>query len=233
MYITNVSHFNCQGYDTTACQDTIYLLDNGNTAVYSLADGVNSKQLSAFGAKAVQEDLAAYAINCSQFIFSAPDSWVKKSFIEQIKTTLFRLSQKHRIPSEEFASTLLFVALSKKFGKCKWIHIGDGAILKKEVGQAAPQIISYPHNGITPEYTFTTASQQLERYLHIGNENLESIEKLFLATDGAFLPFYYQRNLTDLGKQAFSAGIRNLYDTLLDFLPRDDFSILEISVTSH
>lgn len=233
MYITNVSYFNSQGCDTADCQDTVYLLDKGNTAVYSLADGVSSKQLSTFGAKAVQENLAAFAVNCSQFIFSTPESWVKKAFIEQIRTTMSQLSKFHHIPEEEFASTLLFIVLSKKYGKCKWIHIGDGAILKKENGQDSPKIISHPHNGITPEYTFTTASKQLERYLHIGNENLDSIENLFLATDGAFLPFYAQRNLTDFGKDTFSAGIQNLYDTLSASHPRDDFSILEISVTLH
>ena len=60
MGLTNISYFNQQGLYSLECKDSVFFLDDGSTAVYSLADGVNSKHLSKVGARAIQEELGSY-----------------------------------------------------------------------------------------------------------------------------------------------------------------------------
>ena len=40
------SYFCCQGSAAKHCQDTVYLRETGDFGLYSLADGVNSRELT-------------------------------------------------------------------------------------------------------------------------------------------------------------------------------------------
>ena len=231
MGLTNISYFNQQGLYSLECKDSVFLLDDGSTSVYSLADGLNSKQLSKTGARAIQEELGSYFLQNPFFIFNSPLDWVKLAVIEKIRDTLFLLT-KGSIPEEEFASTLLLVVLSKDYDKCVWFHIGDGVILKQAEGDNTPlQIVSPAHNGITSQYTYTTVHQPLRKYLRCGIENLYMIKRLLLATDGAILPYYIHRQISPKGQALFQEGLSAVYEDLRQSFPKDDFSMLEIAIT--
>ena len=231
MGLTNISYFNQQGLYSLECKDSVFLLDDGSTSVYSLADGLNSKQLSKTGARAIQEELGSYFLQNPFFIFNSPLDWVKLAVIEKIRDTLFLLT-KGSIPEEEFASTLLLVVLSKDYDKCIWFHIGDGVILKQAEGDNTPlQIVSPAHNGITSQYTYTTVHQPLRKYLRCGIENLYMIKRLLLATDGAILPYYIHRQISPKGQALFQEGLSAVYEDLRQSFPKDDFSMLEIAIT--
>ena len=231
MGLTNISYFNQQGLYSLECKDSVFLLDNGSTSVYSLADGVNSKHLSKTGARVIQEELGSYFLQNPFFIFNSPLEWVKLAVVEKIRETLFLLTE-GSIPEEEFASTLLMVVLSKDYDKCLWFHIGDGVILKQEdLDNASLQIVSHAHNGITSQYTYTTAHQPLRKYLHCGSENLSMIRRLILATDGAILPYCTHRQISPKGKVLLQDGLSAVYEDLKRSFPKDDYSMLEISIT--
>lgn len=231
MCFTNVSYFNQQGIFSTECKDSVFFLDDGSTAVYSLADGVNSKRFSKIGAQAIQEEIASFFLQGASSLFHTPISWVKLSLVEKIKDTLLYLSDNSTPPSE-FASTLLLVAISKTYNKCLWFHIGDGMILKEGTSPNANlEILSYPRHGVTTQYTYTTSSMGLRRYMRCQSEDLGSIKRLILATDGAVVPYYSQRQLSEEGQILFQKGLSEVYNDLLHRYPKDDYSMLEISFT--
>lgn len=231
MCFTNISYFNQQGFFSEACKDSVFYLDNGTTAVYSLADGVNSKKFSKEGAQAIQEEIAMYFLQDPSFLFTSPISWVKLTIIEKIKETLRYLSRE-TTPASEFASTLLFVAISKTYNKCLWFHIGDGVILKEGNSlDSTVEILSHAHHGITSQYTYTTFHKPLRRYMHCGTENLQHLKKLVLATDGAIHPYYSDYLLSKKGQFLFKKGLSAVYEDLQNHCPKDDYSMLEISFT--
>lgn len=231
MSFTNISYFNQQGLFSNECRDSVFYIDNGSTAVYSLADGVNSKQLSKTGAKAIQEEISSFFLQEPFFIFNAPMEWVKTAVSEKIRDTLLLLTE-GTISEEEFASTLLLVVISKTYNKCLWFHIGDGVILKQTAATDSPmEILSQAHNGITSKYTYTTVHQPLKKYLHCGFEELDTLKRLILATDGAILPYYSHRQISEKGQQLLQRGLYAVYEDLQAHYPKDDYSMLEITIT--
>ena len=231
MGFTNISYFNQQGLFSSECKDAVFYIDDGSTAVYSLADGLNSKQLSKAGAKAIQEEISSFFLQEPFFIFNAPIDWVKMAVAEKIRDTILLLTE-GSISEEEFASTLLVVVISKSYNKCLWFHIGDGVILKQaDTAEASIDILSQAHNGVTSQYTYTTVHQPLRKYLHCGLEELNDIKRLILATDGAILPYYSHRKISEKGQQLFQKGLYAVYEDLQLNYPKDDYSMLEVSIT--
>ncbi len=231
MCFTNVSYFNEQGLFSEECKDALFFLDDGSTAVYSLADGVTSKRFSKVGAQAILEEISSFFLQKPFFLFTAPITWAKSVIIEKIEDTLSYLSE-NSIPDSEFSSTLLVVAVSKTYNKCLWFHIGDGVILKEGTSPGAVvEILSQAHHGVTSRYTFTTSSKPLRRYMHCGTEALDCVKRLILATDGAILPYYSHLQISEEGQHLLQKGLSEVYKDLQRRYPKDDYSMLEITFT--
>ena len=110
-----------------------------------------------------------------------------------------------------------------------FIHIGDGLIVK-EAADGELSVVSHPHNGITRQFTYTTAHEQLERYTRVGKMPLKDVRRLFMLTDGAAFPLYNDRKLTRRGRYLLGRGTACVLEELKWIGPADDHSMVEIHV---
>lgn len=221
-----IHYFTCAGKGTSLCKDTVYFRENGEHGFYSLADGLNSRKKSHIGAKIFQKAIADFWEERPESFFQKPLNVIKAEVIEIEKKVLYNLSQQG-FNVEDYESTMMILLISEKHKRFKWMHIGDGLILK-ERSSGEMEIVSYPQNGITSQFTFTTTSKPHERYLRMGEGNLEDIKRFMLFTDGAIAPFYKERKLTETGEDFLKRGT-DVFRKVLDQLKlQDDYSMLEV-----
>lgn len=226
--VTKINYFTENGRNILKCKDRVYVRENGESGVYSLADGVNSYEKSGIGARAIQKVLADEWEKDPDGFFEIPLSEVRKRFVEIVHEVIYNLS-KETEEAENYASTLLILFVSRTRGKFRWVHIGDGIILKENCW-GEKSIVSYEHNGMTPQYTFTTISQPLCRYLRVGEGNMNLVRRFVLFTDGAILPFYKDREVTEYGNEVLDRGVDALYSVLRNLRLKDDYSVLELVI---
>lgn len=223
-----ISCFCCRGTGSAECKDTMYLRENGEWGFYSLADGVSSAKKSTLGAKAVQKALADAFEEKSEKFLRLPLDELKAELIAIVRHIFYNLC-KDGDEKEDYASTLMVVIFSAKSGKYRWFHIGDG-LIAVEGTNGEIEIESHPHNGITPQFTFTTADECLERRLWLGEGDLSEVQRILLFTDGAIMPFYRKQQLTVNGQDFLQKGSDVFYRILQHLEPLDDYSMLEIKI---
>lgn len=223
-----ISYFTEKGKASASCKDTVYFRENGDSGFYSLADGVNSEKKSKIGARAIQKALADEWEKDPEGFFEKPIEDVKQRFIEVIHEVLYHLSKRKK-GQEAYASTLLIVFVSRKLGVFRWVHIGDGIIMKENCW-GVREMVSYEQNGITEQYTFTTTSDRLSRYLRMGEGNMNLVRRFLLFTDGAILPFYKDRKVTQRGQEIMERGAERIYGVLRNLRLKDDYSMLDIYI---
>lgn len=226
--IRRVHCLNCQGKKSDRCRDTYYFRENGEFGFYSLADGLNSSPKSHLGARAVQKALADEWEKDPEAFFEMPTEQIKDKWIEIIHQVLYNLAGKDET-ADDYASTLLIVCIFPRLRLYKWAHIGDGIIMKENCwGQR--EMVSFEQNGITRQFTFTTANARLSRYLRMGEGNMNLVRRFLLFTDGAILPFYRNRQLTEKGEEILEGGVDAVNRILEQFRLADDYTMLDIWV---
>ena len=223
-----VLYFSRRGKRSPVCKDSVYFRDGRQMGVYSLADGLNSKKWSKQGAEAVQRALASEAEKQGKSLLARSELKIKTDTIEIIRRTLYNLCEEKGCP-DDYASTLMTLFISRETGMFCFIHIGDGLIVK-ETADGELSVISHPHNGITRQFTYTTAHEQLERYTRVGKMPLKDIRRLFMLTDGAAFPLYDDRKLTRRGRYLLGRGTACVLEELKWIGPADDHSMVEIDV---
>lgn len=224
--VGNVNYFSCCGKNRDRCKDVFYFRENGEYGIYALADGINSKKKSHIGAEMIQRMVADLFEDFADMFFEESLSEIKSTMIEIIRDVLYNLSEDKKV-QEEYASTMMMVFISRKHNCYRWLHIGDGIIVK-ESPEGEIEMISRPHNGITNRFTYTTCSEPLDRYLHMDGGSLDEISKIILLTDGAVDTFYREGELTINGKEFLAKGADRYYRILKLLDIQDDHSMLEI-----
>ena len=222
----NINYFSGCGKKTEQCKDVFYFRENGKYGIYALADGVNSKKKSHIGAEMIQRTIADLFEDFSDMFFEDPLSEIKSAVIEIIRDVLYNLTG-NKESGEEYASTMMIVFVSHVHNCYRWLHIGDGVIVKEDL-TGEIEMISKPHNGITNRFTYTTCSEPLDRYLHMDGGALDEIAKIILLTDGAVDTFYREGELTVNGKEFLAKGADRYYRILRQLDMKDDHSMLEI-----
>ena len=231
MTMGKILYFNRQGERTLSCKDTVYFVNSSRLGVYSLADGLNSLKWSHIGASAVQKAVADMAAEKGDELFTESEQDVQRNLIEIVHRTLYNLAEKQGSP-DDYASTMMTVFVSKKSGCMRWLHIGDGLILKEDVSGNL-SVLSHPHNGMTRQFTYTTAHDQLDRYMRMGTKPLKGVRRLIMMTDGAAFPFYRNRKLTGWGKWLIGRGIESVLAELEKIGPADDYSMIDVFVNDR
>lgn len=225
---SSVHYFCCKGTGSCQCKDSVYFRENTDFGFYSLADGLNSKEKSRTGGMAVQKAIADAFEERPERFFALPLSELQAMLIAIVHNVFYNLHIDN-CSADEYASTLLVLFLSKKKGRFRCVHIGDGLIAKQTASDDI-RIVSHPHNGITSRFTFTTASPCLGRHMRMDEGTFQKSDRFMLFTDGAIGPFYRNRSLTVNGEEFLKKGSELYFKILQQMDIEDDYSMLDIKL---
>lgn len=180
----------------TPCQDYNISCDNGDTYAIILSDGAGSALYSEIGAMIVCEAVKAYVFEDFKYLYNCDAKEFKSRLIHRIRTRLGIAAKKHNSSKNDFASTLLFVAVNKNKFICG--HLGDGIIGIIDNDNNA-KALSLPENGEFVNSTFFTTSNNYQYHLRIAKGYVDNIQTFFIMSDGAS-ECLFQKNRKQMAK---------------------------------
>lgn len=166
----------------TPCQDYNISCDNGDTYAIILSDGAGSALHSEIGANIVCESVKAYVFEDFEYLYNCDAKEFKSRLIHRIRTRLGIAAKKHNSSKNDFASTLLFVAVNNNKFICG--HLGDGIIGTIDNDNNAIAL-SLPENGEFANSTYFTTSKNYLYHLRIAKGCVDNIQTFFIMSDGS------------------------------------------------
>lgn len=217
----------------SACEDVLLKIEQPDICVYGLADGQSGKSRCIEGAQSVLQLIA----NLIQTVgigrlasYPHPDE-LPALFAHAIRQTLQTLADRESAAIDDFASTLLVLALDPKTGIYITLHLGDGIALKVREGRSI-QILTAPDNGFLLSQTWLTSSRQLVSHLRFSAGTLEPGDRVILLTDGA-CHIACGENIRCQAVPVLRNGTQHeITDYLTAFPTRDDASIIILDISS-
>jgi serine/threonine protein phosphatase PrpC len=173
------------------CEDYHLIKSNEDQQIYvfSVADGAGSSQFSDIGAKVVCEKICNLMYNNFDLFFDSDPFIAKRKIIHTLRTHLGIEARKKHTKIDEFASTLLFVAIKKN--RIIAGHIGDGLIAYKK--NNILEILSPPENGEFTNLTYFVTSKYYLHHLRLYKGGIDDIKAIYLLTDGIANIFYSRK----------------------------------------
>lgn len=219
------------------CEDFHFIKTNESEHFYafSVADGAGSSQYADIGAKIVCEKVCELMYAKFNLIFDSDPLVAKRKIIHTLRTYLGIEARKKKSTIDEFASTLLFIAI--KENRIIAGHIGDGFIAYKK--KNILEVLSHPENGEFANLTYFVTSKYYLHHLRLYKGNLDDIEAIYLLTDGIANIFYSRKQKEILksfeniskeleGKnlQELDTTIKKILDTNISKRTNDDSTLL-------
>lgn len=188
MKLRKISTESCQKTGTRhlqagqPCEDVVVIIREPEFWFCGLADGQSGKRHGAEGGRACLEVLAAWIRDrgVEQVRrYPYPDE-LPCMMMQQVRACLKNMAD----DMEEYASTLLGLALDPVSGQSFFFHLGDGGLTAVR-SDGSLVMLSAPENGPSARYTWLTTSNNAVSHLSIGFCSLETMKRLIFLTDGA------------------------------------------------
>lgn len=217
--------------DPHTCEDVIWMQTSGDHLFCGLADGQSGAKHGAEGGKVCLEAISEFidSVGIGNLLNTPFPDELPCAFVKVFRKKLLSLAERHAADINEFASTLLAVAVDLQSGNYILLHLGDGcAISIPHTGDPIP--ISTPDNGITSQHTWLTTSDNAVSHFRVTFGSFSNKKRLLLISDGATcicrgreIP----RKSKDLLKD--SCHIR-IYEHLIQSNPTDDATCIIFDV---
>lgn len=217
-----------QNQSTQDCWD---YFEGGETVICGLADGQSGQHYSQEGAAAVLCCLVG-AVKQMGIAglrnYAFPDER-QYALGKMVRQDLRRLVKAHAVSWEEIGSTFVVLAIDTCTGDYVSVHLGDGIIIGVQEDRKIVHI-SNPENGPLPNSTWLSTSEQLFQHIRVSFGNVEKLDRIILATDGAD-SFAMGAGLTLPAMQLLKKhGPQELLDYLKTTQPRDDATLLDLTI---
>ena len=174
-----------QGKGKEKNEDVVFVDDKDcNYLFVGIADGQSLKEHSIEGGKFALSRVNEYfkKQNIGNLKLRYIDE-IQYEIISVIRDGLNILAKEKGKNVFEFSSTLCALVIDKNTGEWVIVNLGDGVIVgitrEKQV-----QILSYPENGVTKQYTYLTTSRNVLSHIRIGCGNAKDSSSVLLLTDG-------------------------------------------------
>ena len=190
--IQGTSHIKSQ----TPCQDYTAFGVSANTAVIVLADGAGSAKHSRVGAQIACNAILSYFFENFDKAVKSEAKEIRTKLVHRIRTRLGMAAKKVESTKEEYASTLLFVAIKDGIFICG--HLGDGVVGYID-NKNISHVLSLPDRGEYANFTYFTTSKNYQSHFRLYKENLNDIKAFFLMSDGA-ADCLFQKNTKQFAK---------------------------------
>lgn len=165
------------------CQDVVASYVKNGLSVIALADGARLKEYSLEGASIVAPAVCKFVANNFTKLYTEQDVYeAKKIILEDLVNRLSKRAKKYKVDIQEFASTLLFVAI-KEDKQCIIGHIGDGIVCSNSNGEW--NIISKEEQKNALNETDLVTGLNVYARMKIYREELNEATSFVLLSDGS------------------------------------------------
>ena len=216
------------------CQDSAFFESTDRMSFFGVADGQSGQPHSAEGAQlalqALYRTLRGRSLEQLEQL-PYPDE-LAYELLHAVRAALQQKAAEYHAGVEEFASTLIFLAVDRTTGRSLCLHLGDGALLGVKTDGTA-QTISSAENGWLAHSTWLTTSVGALSHLRISFSSLEPYRQLLLLTDGA-PAFSCISALTHRARELTTrSGAACLQEALQRALPADDATCMLITLSPN
>lgn len=154
---------------------------NGEYIYCIISDGAGSSNYAKEAAWCTVNSAGDFCYkNGSEFF--KDEKGTAKHLVFEIQQALFERAAECNTDLSQMMCTLVLLAVNTKTMEYVTVHIGDGLIAKTTKDKT--EIISYPENGVTKQYTYMVNSPSVMKHLRVKSDDFESDAKFFVCTDG-------------------------------------------------
>ena len=168
-----------------SCEDIVVVQSHPEYLFCGIADGKSGAEFGVEGGRVSLEATADYIheLGIANLIHAPFPDELPCMVIREIRKRLLLLAGEKKAELQDFASTLLAIAVDRSTGDYALLHLGDGCALGiPETGDAA--ILSPPENGLALNHTWLTTSDHAVAHLRIRFGSLEGKTRILLLSDG-------------------------------------------------
>lgn len=164
-------------------EDAINIVTNGNYVFAILSDGAGSSKFAKEASETTVKACSDFCFENSKKLFNETEITVKK-LIFDIQTSLEQKATEVGIELSDMICTLVILGINKSTNKYVTIHVGDGLIALND--NKKWNIISYPENGATKQYTYFVNSPFVFKHLRVYKGKFNINDEFFISSDGYF-----------------------------------------------
>ena len=218
------------------CEDVVLIRATNDYLFCGLADGQSDTKYGVDGGRKCLEAIFDYIGSTgSDNLLNTPfPDELPCAFVKSYRKELLPLAESNSTSINEFASTLLAIAVDLRNGKYILLHLGDGCVISiPRTGDPIP--ISAPENGITSYHTWLTTSDSAVSHFRVTFGSFANKRRLLLMSDGATC-FCRGREIPWRAKDLLKESSHSeIYDRLIQSNPVDDATciILDICKSIH
>lgn len=214
------------------CGDVVLTRTTQDYLFCGLADGQSSAKYGAEGGKICLEAVSDYidSIGIEEILNAPFPDELPCTFVKTFRKKLISLAESKSASIQEFASTLLAIAIDLKSRKYVLLHLGDGcAISIPHAGDPIP--ISAPENGITSYHTWLTTSDSAVPHFRVTFGSFANKRRLLLMSDGTTF-FCRGREIPRRAKDLLKDGSHvQIFEHLKQSNPVDDATCIVVDLS--
>lgn len=162
-------------------EDAYKILVNGEYVYCIVADGAGSSDYAKEAAWCTVNSVGDFCYKTGSEFFK-DEKETARYLIFEVQQALFERAKELNTDLSQMMCTLVLLAVNTKTKKYVTVHVGDGLIAKTTNDKT--EILSYPENGATKQYTYMVNSPNVMKHLRVKSDNFESEAEFFMCTDG-------------------------------------------------
>ena len=163
-------------------EDAIKVIVNGDCFYCVISDGAGCGDFAKEAAWCTVNTTADFCYNNGYEFFTDKREKTARNLIFDIQQTLYEQAKKLNTDLSQMMSTLVLLCIDSKTMQYTTVHVGDGLIAK--ISDDDTEIISYPENGVTKQYTYMVNSQSVLQHMRVKNGIYNKTDSFFLCSDG-------------------------------------------------
>ena len=164
-------------------EDAYRILVNGDYVYCMVSDGAGSSAYAKEAAWCTIEAAADFCYGQGANFFDDNYHCAAKRLIFDVQQALFEKANEQNTDLSQMMCTLVLLAINTKTKQYVTVHVGDGLIAATQ--QQQTQILSYPENGPTKQYTYMVNSPNVMKHLRVKIGCYDAEAKFFVCSDGA------------------------------------------------
>ncbi len=155
---------------------------NGDYFYCVISDGAGSSNFAKEAAWCTVNTAADFCYNNGNKFFSDRREQFTRNLIFDIQQALYKQAKKLNTDLSQMMCTLVLLCVDTKKMQYTTVHVGDGLIAK--ISDNKTEIISYPENGVTKQYTYMICSPSVMKHLRMKSGTFDNVTHFFVCTDG-------------------------------------------------